>query len=172
MGAAVKVQAQPDALLSPEAEAFIIAHKDAQILPVDEIISAFGRPERSHVADAMKPVVAANVAVRLSAQTHIIPSYSTTEFSAPKFYLIAETGQHCRAALACPTDPERRQLRGQSVAPTSHPVHGRKKGDKWSFTNEENETYTFEQLGLYKLVGTFEDTDTEITSYVVREVMS
>lgn len=156
--------------LSPEAEGFILANRDAQILPVDAIIASFARPERSHVADRLKPVIAANEIARLSARTHIVPSYHATEWADEDFYLIAETGQHCRPALASPTDPERRQLHGQSTKPSNHPVLARKAGDKWSFTNEEDETYTYEHLGLYRLVGKFEDADTEITQYVVREV--
>ncbi|POH68968.1 hypothetical protein C3B61_03450 [Cryobacterium zongtaii] len=147
------------------------ARPDVQRLPVTDILKAgFTKPEQAYVVDYLKAQCAKAEAARLTAQTHIIPSFSTTEWVDPEFYLIAETGQHCRAALASPTDPERRQLHGQSVTPTSHPVHSKNKGDKWSFTNEEDETYTYEHLGRYKLVGKFEDSDTEITSYVAREV--
>ena len=158
---------------TPRVQAWLDAIPNVQRLPVADILRAgFSAEERNYVVEALMAAVAkANVA-RLTARTLIVPALSGNVMDEPEFHMVATAGAARNAFTVSPTDPERRELYAHSVTVTGHPVHTAKIGDKWSFVLDGERTPEYEYIGRFRLVGKFEDADTEWDQLVIREVVA
>jgi hypothetical protein len=158
---------------SPKVRDWLNAIPNVHRLPVSAILMAdFSAEERAYVVDHLKAAVRDADAARLIARTLIVPALSGSAMDEAEFHMVATAGAARNAFTVSPTDPERRELYAHSVTVTDHPVHTAKIGDTWSLVSEDGERWAFEYIGRFRLVGKFEDADTEWDQMVIREVIA